>query len=78
MAIKAKSYCRTNEWALFTVEFVMNLVKYYPLLRKTAEGNDCERITVTNIEIFSLFANNSSAPCAPCLIPVRLVPQDRL
>ena len=78
MAIEAKSYCRTNVWPLFTVEFVMNLVKYYPLLRKTAEGNDYERITVTNIEIFASFANNSSACCAPCLIPVRLVPQARL
>ena len=78
MAIEAKRYCRTKEWPLFTVEFVMNLVKYYPFLRKTAEGNDCERITVTNIEIFASFANNSSARCAPCLIPVRLVPRARL
>ena len=69
MAMETKFYCRTHEWPLFTVESVMNLVKYYPMPRKTAESNDCGRITVTNIEIFASFANNSSACCAPCLIP---------
>ena len=88
--LKQKVHCPTHKWPLFTVESVMNLtfqtvmrsnlVKYYPVLWKTAESNDCGRIIATNREIFASvsIANNSFAPCAPSLIAVRLVQQAQL
>ena len=48
--------CTTHRLCFYTVEsskpsFVrlINLVKYYAMLRKTAEGNNYGRITTTNI-----------------------------
>ena len=36
--------CRPHEW-----KHSINQVKYYPMLRKTAEGNECGRITAAKI-----------------------------
>ena len=81
--LKKKLHGRAHKWPLFTVESVLNLtfqtvkrstlVKCYPILGKTAEGNDCGRITVINIDMFPLFANNfnnnnNSSCSALCLI----------
>ena len=77
--LKKKLHCRAHKWPLFTVESVLNLtfqtvkrsnlVKCYPILGKTAEVNDCGRITaINNIDMFPLFANNSSSCSALYLI----------
>lgn len=78
IAIETKVLLPNARVACVYCRICMNLVKHYPLLRKTAESNDCERITVTNIEIFASFANNSSACCASCLTAVRLIQRPRL
>ena len=54
-------FCTVESSKPSLIDPLINLVKYYPMLRKFAEGNDCRRITATNIrtENVSLFGRLS-------------------